>query len=209
VGENSAHNAGYAADFNWSTLAAALPDAQPDRYDVVLRPGSDADGYAAAVRGEEPDFLTVTVNHVSSNATIDAINAIVPILALMLGLVAAVGVFSTMLLHVRERARDNAILRAVGMSPRQLLAMVLTSSAVLGLIGGLAGIPAGVFTYRGLMGQLAHQSGNDLPPIALDVPHPGTLYALSLTGLGIALVGALLPARRAARSRVAEVLRSE
>jgi putative ABC transport system permease protein len=209
VGEVSALNAGYAAFFNWSTLAAALPDAQPDRYDVVLKPGSDPDGYAAAVRGLEPDFLTVTVNHVSSNDTIDAMNAIVPILALMLGLVAAVGVFSTMLLHVRERARDNAILKAVGMSPRQLLAMVLTSSAVLGVIGGLAGIPAGVFTYRALISQVAHQSGNDLPPIALDVPHPGTLYALSLTGLGIALVGALLPARRAARSPVAEILRSE
>src|SRR5207248_1479308 len=128
VGEVSALNAGYAAFFNWSTLAAVLPDAQPDRYDVVLKPGSDPEGYAAAVRGLEPDFLTVTVNHVSSNDTIEAMNAIVPILALMLGLVAAVGVFSTMLLHVRERARDNAILKAVGMSPRQLLAMVLTPS---------------------------------------------------------------------------------
>jgi ABC-type antimicrobial peptide transport system permease subunit len=36
-----------------------------------------------------------------------------------------------------------------------------------------------------------------------------TLYPLGLTGLAIALAGAFLPARRAARSRTAEILRSE
>ena len=105
------------------------------------------------------------------------------VLVLVLGLIAAAGVFSTMLLDVRERSRDVAILKAVGMTPRQLLTMVMTSSAVLGLIGGLVAMPLGVRTYHWLMTQLAHQIGNRPPPFAFDVLHPTTLYPLGVMGL--------------------------
>jgi len=193
----------------WSTLTAAAPDAQPDRYLVQLRPGSDADSFAAAIRAQEPDFLTVTVSRVGPDSSGDAINTIMSILVMILGLIAAVGVFSTMLLHVRERSRDIAILKAVGMTPRQLLIMVMTSSAVLGVIGGLVGMPAGVRTFHGLVNQLARGIGISPPPLLSEVLRPVTLYPLGLTGLAIALVGAFLPARRAARSRAAEILRSE
>jgi putative ABC transport system permease protein len=210
VGEITATDFG--AALAWSTLTAADPGAEPDRYVVQLRPGSDADAYAAAVRAQEPDFLTVTPNQVaneSTNETINTINALMSVLVLVLALIAAAGVFSTMLLHVRERSRDVAILKAVGMTPRQLLTMVMTSSAVLGLIGGLVAMPLGVRTYRGLMNQLAQQIGNRPPSFAFDVLHPATLYPLGVMGLAIALAGAFLPARRAARSRVAAILRSE
>jgi putative ABC transport system permease protein len=207
VGETASLTFG--ALLGWSTLTAAQPDAQPDRYLVQLRPGSNADGFAAAVQAQEPDFLTVTVSRVGPDSGGDAINTIMSVLAVILGLIAAVGVFSTMLLHVRERSRDIAILKAVGMSPGQLLIMVMTSSAVLGVIGGLAGMPAGVRAYHGLVTQLARGIGISPPPFAFDVLHPMTLYPLALTGLAIALAGAILPARRAARSRAAEILRSE
>jgi len=193
----------------WSTLTTAQPQVQPDRYLVQLRPGSNADGFAAAVQAQEPDFLTITVSRAGLDDSANAINTLMSFLSVILGLIAAVGVFSTMLLHVRERSRDIAILKAVGMTPRQLLAMVMTCGAVLGVVGGLAGMLAGTHIYRGLVTQLAHGIGVSPPPFAFDVLHPSTLYPLGLTGLAIALAGALLPARRAARSRVAEVLRSE
>ena len=91
------------------------------RMSLKLRPGSDADSYAAAVQAQEPDFLIVAVNHAAWNSTVAATDAILAILARVLGLIAAVGVFSTMLLHVRDRSHDIAILKAVGMSPAQLL----------------------------------------------------------------------------------------
>jgi putative ABC transport system permease protein len=210
VGEITAIDFGAALD--WSTLAAADPAAEPDRYVVQLRPGANADTYAAAVRAQEPDFLTVTPNQAATDATsnsINVINGLMAVLVLVLGLIAAAGVFSTMLLHVRERSRDMAILKAVGMSPRQLLTMVMTSSAVLGVIGGLVAMPLGVRTYHGLMTQLAQQIGNRPPPFAFDVFHPTTLYPLGVMGLAIALAGAVFPARRAARSRAAAILRSE
>jgi putative ABC transport system permease protein len=210
VGEINAVDFGAVLD--WSTLAAADPGAEPDRYVVQLRPGADTDAYAAAVQAREPDFLTVIPNLASLESTSDTINTLnglMSVLVLVLGLIAAAGVFCTMLLHVRERSRDLAILKAVGMSPRQLLAMVLTSSAVLGMVGGLLAMPLGVRAYRGLMTQLAHQIGNRPPPFAFDVLHPTTLYPLGVMGLAIALAGAVFPARRAARSRAAEILRSE
>jgi putative ABC transport system permease protein len=199
----------YGAWLNWSTLTAAEPDAQPDRYFVQLRPDSNADDYAAAIQVQEPDFLTLTINRVASDADIDAMNAIMRVLALVLGLIAAAGVFSIMLLHVRERSRDIAIMKAVGMTPGQLLVMVMTSGAILGVIGGLLGMPAGVRIHHWLVTQVGQSIGNTPPPLAFDVLHPMTLYPLGLTGLAIALAGAFLPARRAARSRVAEILRSE
>jgi putative ABC transport system permease protein len=210
VGEITATDCGAALD--WSTLAAADPDAEPDRYVVQLGSGSNADAYAAAVRAQEPDFLTVTPNQAAQQETRDTLNTLnglMAVLVLVLGLIAAAGVFATMLLHVRERSRDVAVLKAVGMSPRQLLTMVMTSSAVLGVIGGLVAMPLGVRTYRGLMTQLAQQIGNHPPPFAFDVLHPTTLYPLGVMGLAIALAGAVFPARRAARSRAAEILRSE
>ena len=210
VGEVNAVDFGAVLD--WSTLTAADPGAEPDRYVVQLRAGSDAGAYAAAVQAREPDFLTVVPNRASLESTRDTINTLnglMSVLVVVLGLIAAAGVFCTMLLHVRERSRDLAILKAVGMTPRQLLAMVMTSSAVLGMIGGLVAVPLGVRTYRGLMTQLAQQIGNRPPPFAFDVLHPATLYPLGVMGLAIALAGALLPARRAARSRAAEILRSE
>jgi putative ABC transport system permease protein len=115
----------------------------------------------------------------------------------------------------RDRAllatRDVAILKAVGMSPmspRQLLAMVMTASAVLGVIGGLVA-PLGVRTYHELMTQLARQVGKRPPPFVFDVLHPTTLYPLGAMDLAVALAGAVFPARRAARSRAAAILRSE
>jgi putative ABC transport system permease protein len=210
VGEITATDFGVALD--WSTLAAADPAAEPVRYVVQLRPGSDVDAYAAAVQAQEPDFLTVTPNRDAQQETRDTLNTLnglMAVLVLVLGLIAAAGVFCTMLLHVRERSRDIAVLKAVGMGPRQLLIMVLTSAAVLGLIGGVVAMPLGVRTYHGLMTTLGQQIGTTPPPFAFDVLHPMTLYPLGAMGLAIALAGAFFPARRAARSRVAAILRSE
>ena len=63
VGEITATDFGAALD--WSTLTDADPAAVPDRYVVQLRPGADAEAYAAAVRAREPDFLQACRLHVS------------------------------------------------------------------------------------------------------------------------------------------------
>jgi hypothetical protein len=74
VGEITAVDFGALLD--WSTLTATDPGAEPDRYVVQLRPGANADAYAAAVQAQEPDFLTVTPNRAAQESTSDTINTL-------------------------------------------------------------------------------------------------------------------------------------
>ncbi|HLQ61177.1 MAG TPA: FtsX-like permease family protein, partial [Candidatus Acidoferrales bacterium] len=206
----SFNNLGHEVDMDFSTLAPAAPDAQPTYYLVKLRPGSDADAYARRVQATEPDFLDASAsrNH-RSISTIGILNSVMLVLAAVLALIAVAGVFNTLLLNTRERARDTAVMKALGMTPAQVLTMVAAGAVLLGTVGGLLGLPAGVAVHRALMQALASFAGNNMPEGALRVFTAPGLMLLALAGVAVALIGSLLPARWAARTRVAEVLHSE
>ncbi|MFC7484813.1 ABC transporter permease [Luedemannella flava] len=131
------------------------------------------------------------------------------VLALLLSTVAALGVFNTVVLNVHERRRDLGMLKSIGMTPRQVVTMVLTSMALLGMVGGALGIPLGMLAHGRIIPATAAAARSSIPAAALDVWHAPTLALLALAGLVIALLGALVPARRAARLRIAEVLHNE
>jgi putative ABC transport system permease protein len=202
-------NNGHTAWYDWTTLASVGLQAEPLRYSVQLHPGTDAAAYAQAFQAQEPNSLQVNVPRATSVAAIDAVNAILLVLAIVLGLVAAGGVLSTTLLNVRQRRRDIAIMKTVGMAPVQILAMVLTSAAVFGIAGGLLGTPIGQLAHHRLLAALLNSGGEDLPTRAYNVLPTAALYLLGLSGVAIALLGALLPARHALRNRIAPALRSE
>ena len=125
-------------------------------------------------------------------------------------LIAAAGVFNTVVLNTREKARDFAIFKAVGMTPRQVVTMVLASMAVLGVLGALVGIPSGIVLHRNiviLMGQIASSTG--IPDLFFRVFGLSVLGLTAAAGIAIAMLGAMLPAQWAARSRVTEVLQTE
>jgi putative ABC transport system permease protein len=72
------------------------------------------------------------------------------------------------------------------------------------------GIPAGIALHRNilvLMGQIATSTG--IPDQFFQVFGAGLLVPLAAAGIAIALLGAMLPAQWAARSRVTEVLQTE
>jgi len=201
---------GHEIDMDISTLAQAAPDSQPTDYLVKLKPGSDADAYARRVQATEPDFLDASANrNHGSVSAIDTLNSVMVVLAGVLALIAVAGVFNTMLLNTREGARETAVLKALGMTPLQVLAMVAASAVVLGSVGGVLGLPVGVSVHRALMQALGSVGGNDMPESVLRVFSAPGLILLALAGVAVALVGSLLPARWAARTRVAEVLHSE
>ena len=68
----------------------------------------------------------------------------VTLLTLVLGMVAALGVFNTVVLNARERRRDLGMLKSIGMTPRQVTVMMVTSMGALGVVGGLVGVPLGI-----------------------------------------------------------------
>lgn len=210
VGEAFAiNNFGHSVWMDWSTLASAAPMSEPLQYWVFLRPGSNADAYVSHIQSRSPDLLSVEVNRAPAFTPVTTINAVLVILAAVLALIAAAGVFNTLLLNTRERARDTAILRAVGMRPGQVVLMVAASAGFLGLVGGIGGVPAGVALHHALIHLIEGLIGNDMPRAMFDVFGPGLLAVTGLAGIALAIVAALLPARWASRRRVAELLHAE
>jgi putative ABC transport system permease protein len=123
--------------------------------------------------------------------------------------VAGLGVLNTVVLHTRERVHDLGIFKAVGMTPRQTITMVICWVAGTGLVAGVVAVPAGMAVHRYVLPVMAHAAATDIPASYLNVYGPAELAMLGLAGLVIAVAGALLPAGWAAGSRTASALRAE
>jgi len=193
-----------------ATLAAAEPDLRADVFYIVLKPGTAPAAYVTALNTAlEPVQAMAQIDQDGTAEFIIIINALTTLLTLMLVTVAALGVLNMVVLETRERVHDLGVHKALGMTPRQTVTMVIASVIVTGLIGGAIGAPVGVLLQRMIMGEMGRVTGFDLPPSVVNVYHPGELMLFGLGGLLIAVLGALLPAGWAARTRTATALRTE
>ncbi|MFE7645214.1 FtsX-like permease family protein [Streptomyces phaeoluteigriseus] len=193
-----------------STLADLGLDARPGRYDVQTEAGTDAARYLGSLRDElEGVGAVAQANTGNSSSVILAMDTLIGMLTLMLVAVAGLGVLNTVVLDTRERVRDLGVLKALGMTPRQTVAMVVTSVAGTGLLAGLVAVPAGVALHHWIIPLMGDGVGMNLPTAALSVYDPQRLTLLALGGLVIAVAGGLLPATWAARTDTATALRSE
>ncbi|CAG7650389.1 ABC transporter permease [Actinacidiphila bryophytorum] len=185
-------------------------DPQSVDYQIDLKPGSS--------RQEALDRLQLALKpygfcpgsyHPLFNPTILSMDTLAVMLTGMLVAVAGLGVLNTVVLDTRERVHDLGVFKALGMSPKQTVAMVLTSVSGIGLLGGLIGTPLGVALHHAVLPAMGRAAGTRLPAADLDAYHPGALVPLVLGGLVIAIAGALLPAAWAARTGTATALRTE
>jgi putative ABC transport system permease protein len=204
-------NFGRKVRFDWSSYLEALPDAQPDTYTVMLHPGADLQAYARRVSASAPDFLSVQARASGTPTLIAIANTVIAVLAVVLGVIAMAGVFNTVLLNTRERTQDIATLKALGMTPGQVVGMVISSACVLGLLGGVLGIPLGIWLHRTLLDLTTTAIGDPLPTAFYNgaFANLAILVLLALGGIVTAVLGAALPARSAARHSVVEALRAE
>jgi putative ABC transport system permease protein len=178
------------------------------QYDVAVTPGTPVRQYANALATTLGHDYPVNTNS-ATPAGFAAIVGLIATLTLLLAAVAGLGVLNTVVLQTRERMHDLGVFKAVGMTPRQLTAMVVCSAAGVGLAAGLAAVPAGVALQRYVLPVMAHAAQTNVPASVLDVYVPGELVLLALSGLVIAAAGALAPAGWAARARTASALRAE
>ena len=133
------------------------------------------------------------------------VRALPIVLGIFLAVLAVAAVGYALATAVRRRASELAVLRALGMTPRQCRAAVLTQAAVTALIGLAVGIPLGVALGRSVWRVVAHYTPLQYVP-------PGVTAILLLCVPATLLVAGVLtalPGRRAARLRVAHVLRAE
>jgi putative ABC transport system permease protein len=185
------------------------------------RPGSMPKARTGSLSPASPNaFLTtpiaalrrgpVTVDRSRQDSDFILLNGVIAGLALILTVIAIAGVFNTVILSTREKVRDIAILKALGMAPAQVVSMVVVSVALLGLVAGVFGIPVGLLLHAQVLIFMAHAaSGTNVPPAFFDLISHAVLPLLTLAGAAIAAVGAWMPAQWAASGRVSEVLQAE
>jgi putative ABC transport system permease protein len=147
--------------------------------------------------------------HGNNERTFIVLQSLIATLAVLLCTVAALGVLNTAVLVTRERAHQIGVFKAIGMTPRQVAGLVLIGMAALGLVAGVLAVPAGILLQHRIVPVMAAGAGTGLPWSAIDVYQWWELALLALAGAALAAVGALLPARWAARSRPAAILRAE
>ena len=202
-------NLGHSLFMDLATMTSVTPAVEPFQYDVTLAPRADLASYVRRVAAAQPDLIDVHASDTSIITPVKIIDLVLLILAAVLALIGVGGVFNTLLLNTRERIRDTATLKALGMSPRQVIAMVAASAALLALVGGLMAMPAGLALHHVLNDVISSSAGNDTPPGAYAVFNPVELVLIPLLGVAVAVVAALIPGRWAARTNVVEVLHAE
>jgi putative ABC transport system permease protein len=195
-----------------ATVAAADPELRTMEFTVTLRAGTDRAAYiealnAALVAGEANAVAETAETGTAEFIVI--INSLTGFLTLLLLTVAALGVLNMVVLDTRERVHDLGVQKALGMTPRQTVTMVIASIVVTGLAGGAIGVPIGVALQRTIVTAMGNAAGFRLPDSVLDIFGPAQLALFGLGGLLIAVLGSLLPAGWAARTRTATALRTE
>jgi putative ABC transport system permease protein len=191
-----------------AALAALGLAGGPQQYNVALRPGTSPQSYTNAVAGALGDSYQVTSVSGGDTALL-ALYSLIAMLTALIITVAGLGVLNTVALQIRERTHDIGVFKALGMTPRQTLAMIIWSVTATGLTAGISGVPAGVYLHHGVIPTMLHAANSGYPPSLISVYAPWQLILLTMAGLVIAVGGALGPAAWAARTRTAFALRTE
>jgi len=193
---------------DWQTLSAIQPGLIPFQYDIGLRPGTSESAYIQQLSQRLGADYPVFPNQRNST-TVDLMIGLIGTVTLLLAIVAGLGVLNTVVLSTRERTHDLGVFKAVGMTPRQTIAMVVCWVAGIGFIAGLIAVPAGMILHGIVLPAMATAADVGVPPNLMNVYGNWELALLGLAGLAIAVVGALAPAGWAAGARTATALRAE
>ncbi len=139
-------------------------------------------------------------------AVFDRAFAITGALQLLAALVAFVGVLSALLSLQLERGRELGVLRAVGLTVRQLRGAVLLETGLMGAVAGLLAIPTGLTLALVLIYIINRRSFGWTLELHAE---PGIFIQALLLAVAAALLAGVYPAIRMGRMLAAEALRGE
>ncbi|HVT66401.1 MAG TPA: FtsX-like permease family protein, partial [Trebonia sp.] len=180
VGENwDDGNDAITAD--WRTLTVLAPGKQASAYGVQLASGASVSAYLAAVRQASPG-LDPQAND-KTNAGTEIVATTATMFTVLLAIVAALGVFNTVVLSTRERRRDLGMLKSIGMTPSEVTGMMVASMAELGVAGTVIGLPLGILAHRLVIAAITHSGTLILPAYMVDVWSAPLVAALAFSGL--------------------------
>jgi putative ABC transport system permease protein len=204
---------GSADNIAGATLAAFdLPTAQRlfgevgkyDAIDILAKPGVDKAALQQAIARSLPRGVEVVTGQAVANEQANSINQALGFFSTALLVFAFISlfvggftIFNTFSITVGQRTRELALLRIVGASRRQVFRSVLLEAGLLGLVASLVGLGLGVLAAVGLE-ELLKGFGITLPTGPL-VFETRTVIVALVVGVGVTVVSAISPARRAVR----------
>ena len=178
---------------------------------VSFEPGTDMTQARGAIESVLPPGSSIWLSNnaelrAASLAVFDRTFTITRVLQVLVGLVAFLGILSALQALQLERVRETAVLRAVGWLPRQLRALVVAQTGLLGFSAGLFAMPLGI-ALAGLLVFVINRRAFGWT-MSFQVS-PGELLQGMFLALAAALLAGLYPAWRTCRRPVAEDLREE
>ena len=135
--------------------------------------------------------------------SLDKLFGLMDLLAIAAVAIAGLGILNTLSMDTRQRLRELGMLRAAGMSRRQVWRSVLIEAGVLGAVGGFMGCAAGL-----LIGALLGGAANGGLSLNLSIPWP-TVAAAFVSCIVLAMAAAFQPARMAGRVSIVAAVRGE
>ncbi|WP_433858312.1 ABC transporter permease [Streptomyces kronopolitis] len=189
-----------------------LHPGQFDELVVGAAPGTDQQALTAKVRELLPkdraEATSGTALAAEQSRMVTAQNkALSQTLLVFAGIALFVGIFiiaNTFTMLISQRSREIALLRAVGASRRQVVRSVLAEAGLLGLLSSVVGFGLGTAIAVGLRAVLdANGAGFPDGPVIIS---PTTVLSSLAVGIGVTVLAAWLPSRKAAKIAPVEAL---
>jgi hypothetical protein len=190
---------GTSALFSYDGLSAVATTSLFREALVQVAPGADRDAVLADYGDRELTVraLPAAVRDVSE------VGSLPVLLGVFLALLAAIALLHALVVTGASRARDLAVLQALGATPRESGLAMVAMSVTMALVGVIGGVPLGFGLARLLWGEVARSLG-----VRGDVAVPVSILPLVLGAVVVAVLLAAVPAWRAARQQPGRVLRT-
>jgi putative ABC transport system permease protein len=190
----------------WKDATESLGVLGADALAVRFEPGREADARPAVDEAATESALEPTpLSRVAGAVDVALVRvfSLFDALAIIAVIVAALGIVNTLSMNVLERVRELGVLRAAGMTTRQVRRTVVVEAGILGLSGSFLGVVTGLVAGA-LMIVLA---GGSLG-IGVDMPW-GSIGLAVLLGVGLSMLAAWYPARLASRLAIVRAVQHE
>ncbi len=191
--------------FDASVLAAAGVAEAPEWIAVSIADGAnptDVDALVARLSSEYPYASVETPAEFRQRVErmVDRVLTMVNVMVALAVIIALIGIANTLALSVFERTRELGLVRAVGMTRRQVRRMVRYEAALVATFGATLGVALGLLFGFGVVAALpaSFASGLSVPIVPIVV--------LVLVAAGAGVAAAWLPARRAGRLDVLDAI---
>jgi putative ABC transport system permease protein len=198
--------AGEAVLVGWKDATESLGVAGADAFAIRYLPGREVE--ARPMLEETARSLALQPNPLDRvagavDAALGRVFGLFDALAIVAVIVAVLGIVNTLTMNVLERVREIGVLRAAGMTTRQVRRTVVVEAGILGVAGSILGIATGILAGAAMVAVAGGDAG-----LGFGLPWRSIGLAAVL-GIGLSVVAAWYPARLASRLVIVRAVQHE